>query len=129
MLVPVGGGGLLSGVATAIKSLKPDVKVIGVEPEVAADAQDSFRSGRVVEITAAQAWRTIADGVRTLHVSELTLEHIRRYVDDIITVSETELRAALRLIYSMPSWWPSLPVHYRSPHISHTAPNCRPPAT
>ena len=98
VLVPVGGGGLLSGVATAIKSVKPHVKVIGIEPELAADAQESFRSGRVVEITAAHAGRTIADGVRTQHVSELTLAHIQRYVDDIITVSEAEIRDATRHI-------------------------------
>jgi threonine dehydratase len=95
-LVPVGGGGLVSGVATALKSLKPDVKVIGVEPELAADAQESFRTGKIVEITNEQASRTIADGTRTLSVGTLTLEHMSQYVDDIVTVSEEEIRNATR---------------------------------
>jgi len=96
VLVPVGGGGLLSGVAVALKTLKPDVKIIGVEPELAADAQASFRSGQIVAITPAEANRTIADGTRTQHVGDLTLAHIRQYVDDIITVSEAEIREATR---------------------------------
>ena len=96
VLVPVGGGGLLAGVATALKLIKPSVRVIGVEPELAADAQESFRTGNVVAITQTQADRTIADGTRTLHVSELTLAHHRRYVDDIVTVSEAEIRDAVR---------------------------------
>ncbi len=96
VLVPVGGGGLLSGIATALKSLKPGVKVIGVEPELAADAQESFRSGKIVEYTTAKASRTIADGVRTTSVGNLTFAHIKEYVDDIITVSEAEIHAAMR---------------------------------
>ena len=96
VLAPVGGGGLLGGVAAALKLLKPSVKVIGVEPELAADAQASWRSGRVVEWPAAHTSRTLADGVRTLAVSELTLAHLRQYADDIVTVSEAELRAAAR---------------------------------
>ena len=96
VLAPVGGGGLLSGVAAALKLLKPSVKVVGVEPELAADAQASWRSGRVVEWPAAHTNRTLADGVRTLAVSELTLAHLRQYADDIVTVSEAALRAAAR---------------------------------
>ncbi len=96
VIVPIGGGGLISGVATAIKSLKPNVKVIGVEPELAADAQQSLREGQVVEWTAADTNRTIADGVRTVSVGQLNYEHIRAYVDTIITVSEAEIRAAVR---------------------------------
>ncbi|WP_223648531.1 threonine ammonia-lyase [Hymenobacter psoromatis] len=96
VLTPVGGGGLLGGVAAALKLLKPSVKIIGVEPELAADAQASWRSGRVVEWPAADTNRTLADGVRTLAVSELTLAHLRQYADDIVTVSEAELRAAAR---------------------------------
>ncbi|MGI4834871.1 MAG: threonine ammonia-lyase [Janthinobacterium lividum] len=96
VLAPVGGGGLLGGMAAALKLLKPSVKVIGVEPELAADAQASYRSGRVVEWPAAHTSRTLADGVRTLSVSELTLAHLRQYADDIVTVSEAELRAAAR---------------------------------
>ena len=96
VLTPVGGGGLLGGVAAALKLLKPSVKIIGVEPELAADAQASWRSGRVVEWPAADTNRTLADGVRTLAVSELTLAHLRQYADDLVTVSEAELRAAAR---------------------------------
>jgi threonine dehydratase len=96
VLVPVGGGGLLSGAATAIKSLNPNVKVVGIEPELAADAYASFRSGKIVELSAAETNRTLADGVRTLSLGELNFAHIQRYVDDIITVSESELREATR---------------------------------
>ncbi|WP_254243981.1 pyridoxal-phosphate dependent enzyme [Hymenobacter sp. BRD128] len=96
VLTPVGGGGLLGGVAAALKLLKPSVKIIGVEPELAADAQASLRAGRVVEWAAADTNRTLADGVRTLAVSELTFAHIQHYADDIVTVSEAELRAAAR---------------------------------
>ncbi len=98
VLVPVGGGGLISGVATAIKALQPKARVIGVEPELAADARDSFRSGSIVEITAAQAGRTIADGVRTQHIGDLTFDQIKSMVDDIITVSEDEIKDAMRRI-------------------------------
>ena len=96
VLAPVGGGGLLGGVAAALKLLKPSVKVIGVEPELAADAQASLQAGQVVEWTAADTNRTLADGVRTLALSELTFQHLRQYADAIVTVSEAELRAAAR---------------------------------
>jgi threonine dehydratase len=96
VLVPVGGGGLISGVATALQNLKPGVRVIGVEPELADDARQSLRSGRIVEYTAAQTGRTIADGTRTLSVGDLTLAHMQHYVDDIITVSEASIRRAVR---------------------------------
>jgi threonine dehydratase len=98
VLTPVGGGGLISGIAAALKSRKPDVKIVGVEPELAADAQASLRSGQLVEITPAEANRTIADGVRTLSLGDLTFAHIRRYVEDIVAVSESEIRAATRQI-------------------------------
>jgi threonine dehydratase len=96
VLVPVGGGGLISGVATALKSKNPNVKVIGVEPELANDAQLSFRGGKIIEFTAAQTARTIADGTRTLSVGDITFAHIQKYVDDIITVSEAEIRDAIK---------------------------------
>jgi threonine dehydratase len=95
-LTPVGGGGLISGIAAALKSLKPSVKVIGVESALAADAQSSLRGGQLVEWTAAQTNRTIADGTRTLSLSPLTFAHVQQYVDDIVTVSETEIRDAVR---------------------------------
>jgi threonine dehydratase len=100
VLAPVSGGGLLSGIATAIKLSKPSVKVIGVEPGLAPDAQASFRKGNVVEFPAEQTSRTVADGLRTQSVGVINFEHMRRYVDDIITVSEDEILAATRLLAS-----------------------------
>jgi threonine dehydratase len=96
VLVPVGGGGLISGVSAAIKLLRPDVQVIGVEPELANDAQQSLRSGCILELSAQEVSRTIADGLRTQSVGEINFEHIRRYVDAIVTVSDPEMLAAMR---------------------------------
>lgn len=96
LLVPVSGGGLISGVATAVKSLRPDVTVVGVEPELAADAQQSVREDRRVEWSTDQTYRTIADGLRTTSVGVLPFEHMRRYVDDIVTVTEEQIRSAMR---------------------------------
>ncbi len=102
VLAPVGGGGMISGVATAIKLSKPSTNVIGVEPELAADAQASLRAGKIVQFPAEQVSRTIADGLRTQSVGPITFEHIRRYVDDIVTVTEDEIREAVRLLASNP---------------------------
>jgi threo-3-hydroxy-L-aspartate ammonia-lyase len=96
VLVPIGGGGLISGVATALKTLRPSVKIIGVEPVLADDARQSLQQGRIIEITAAQTARTIADGVRTLAIGAHTFAHMQEYVDGIVTVSEDEIRAAAR---------------------------------
>ena len=96
VIVPIGGGGLASGVATALKCLKPSVKVIGVEPELAADARESLAQGRVVEWAATDTNRTIADGVRTVSIGALTFAHLQAYIDEIITVSEAEIREAVR---------------------------------
>jgi threonine dehydratase len=76
--------------------------VIGVEPEFAADAQASLRSGRLVQLPAEQVSRTSADGLRTQSVGELNLQHIRLYVDDIVTVSESEIRDAMTLLANDP---------------------------
>src|SRR5579863_7552519 len=100
---PVGGGGLISGVAAAIKLTKPAVKVIGVEPEVAADAQASLRAGKIVQFPAEQVSRTIADGLRTQSVGSINFEHIQRFVDDIITVTEGEIRQAMKLLAADPA--------------------------
>jgi threonine dehydratase len=96
VLVPVGGGGMISGVATAIKLSNSAVKVIGVEPALAADAQASLRAGKIVELAADQVTRTAADGLRTQSIGAINFEHMRRYVDDIITVSEDEILEAVR---------------------------------
>lgn len=98
VLVPVSGGGLISGVAAAIKQQRPDVKVVGVEPELAGDAAASFRAGHIVSFTAAQTSRTIADGLRTQQVGDLNWQHIRAFVDDIVTVTEDEIRSTVRTI-------------------------------
>jgi threonine dehydratase len=74
--------------------------VIGVEPELAADAQASLRSGRIVEFPPEQVGRTIADGLRTQQLGDITFAHIERYVDNIVTVSEDEIvNATRRLAY------------------------------
>src|SRR5271170_3639122 len=92
VLVPVGGGGLISGVAAAVKLANPNVKVIGVEPEIAADAQASLRAGHIVTFPAEQVSQTLADGLRTQSIGAINFEHIRAYVDDIVTVTEEEIR-------------------------------------
>jgi threonine dehydratase len=98
VLVPVSGGGLISGVAAAIKQQRPEVRVIGVEPELAADAAASFHAGRIVSFTGEETSRTIADGLRTQQVGDLNWQHIRTFVDDIITVTEADIRATVRAI-------------------------------
>lgn len=97
-LSPVSGGGLLSGVATAIKLGKPDARVFGIEPELAGDAQESFRGGKLVSWPAEMTTRTMADGLRTQSLGNLNFEHVRAYVDDIITVKEDEIAAAMRVL-------------------------------
>ncbi|MCO5968018.1 threonine ammonia-lyase [Actinoallomurus soli] len=98
VFVPISGGGLIAGVATAIKAKRPETKVIGVEPALAADARDSFRVGRRIGWPAAETSRTIADALRVERVGERPFEHIRAYVDDVIVVSEDEIRSAMRLL-------------------------------
>ena len=101
VLAPIGGGGLISGIATAIKETNPKAKVIGVEPEFAADAQASLRSGKLQSISGESAARTAADGLRSQSIGEINFEHIRKYVDDIVTVTEDEIRRAMRrLLFS-----------------------------
>jgi threonine dehydratase len=98
VLVPVSGGGLLSGVATAVKLLRPQTKVFGIEPELAGDTAESFRSGAIVTWPAELTSRTIADGLRTQSVGERNFAHIQAFVDGIITVTEAEIKAAMRAI-------------------------------
>ena len=96
VLVPVSGGGLIGGVATAVKALSPSTRVIGVEPELAGDAAESFRTGERVFWTTEQTYRTIADGLRTTSVGEVPWRQIQKYVDDVVTVGEDEIRDGVR---------------------------------
>ena len=98
VLSPVSGGGLLSGVAAAVRQLRPKAVVVGVEPELAGDAAESFRQGKIVTWAAELTSRTIADGLRTQSVGLRNFAHIQAFVDRIITVSESEIRAAMRAI-------------------------------
>lgn len=95
VLVPIGGGGLASGIAVAVKALRPDVQVIGAEPELAADAADSLEAGHIVQWTNEQRYRTVADGVRT-NIVERTFAHLSTYLDGIIRISEDEIMSAVR---------------------------------
>jgi threonine dehydratase len=98
VLAPVSGGGLLSGVAAAVKQLRPQAKVFGVEPELAGDTAESFRTGSIVTWGAELVSRTIADGLRTQSVGVRNFAHLQAFVEGIITVTESEIRAAVRAI-------------------------------
>jgi threo-3-hydroxy-L-aspartate ammonia-lyase len=98
VLIPVGGGGLASGIAVALRALKPRARLIGVEPELAADARDSLRARRIVAWSSDDVSRTIADGTRTTALGPRTFAHLSALLDDIVTVSEAEIVAAVRLI-------------------------------
>jgi threonine dehydratase len=98
VLAPVSGGGLLSGVASAVKNLRPQARIFGVEPELAADTAESFRTGCIVTWGAELTSRTLADGLRTQSVGTRNFAHIQAYVDGILTVTESEIRAAMRSI-------------------------------
>ena len=95
ILVPLGGGGLVSGIACAAKLKNPQIKVIGVEPEGAASALAALQKGEVVELKEAN---TIADGTAVKRIGETNFEYIKKYVDDIITVSDYELMEAFLLL-------------------------------
>ena len=98
VFVPVGGGALLAGIATAIKSIRLAVRVIGVEPESANDAQRSLAAG-TIQKNAVRS-NTIADGLRTLCVGDRDYAHIRGVVDEIVTVSDREVLRAMKVIFS-----------------------------
>jgi threonine dehydratase len=97
IVVPIGGGGLASGVAVAVRALAPGARLIGVESELAADARQSLREGRIVRWDSALVSRTIADGTRTTALGERTFAHLSALLDEIVTVSETEIAAGVRL--------------------------------
>jgi threonine dehydratase len=94
ILVPVGGGGLASGVATAAKALDPTIKVYGVEPEFAAETKEGLESGTLTTWSTEETYRTMADGVRTAP-SDLTFAHMIARLDGIVTVSEAEIGRAV----------------------------------
>jgi threonine dehydratase len=93
MLVPLGGGGLLSGTALATRALSPHCKLHGVEPEAGNDAQQSLRAGRIISIPTPQ---TLADGAQTQQLGDLTFELIRRDVSSVVTASDSQLVEAMR---------------------------------
>ena len=95
VLVPIGGGGLSAGVCVAVKGLRPDATVIGVEPELAADAAESIRQDRIVRWAPALTGRTIADGVRTSALGRIPFAHLRRLIDDVVIVSEDDIKRAM----------------------------------
>jgi threonine dehydratase len=95
VLIPVSGGGLASGIGTAIRALCPDAKIYGVEPDLAADTAQSLGEGRRVNWSIEDRNRTIADGLRS-QPSELTFAHLQKVLDGMITVSEAEIRSAVR---------------------------------
>ncbi len=95
VFVPVSGGGLASGIGTAIKALCPEAVVIGVEPELAADTAEGLALGRRVDWPITDRNRTIADGLRS-QPSELTFAHLQNVLDEIVTVSEAEIRSGVR---------------------------------
>ena len=98
LYVPVSGGGLVAGIAAAAKLSDPRVRVIGVEPELAADALASRRAGERIALPAEQMARTLADGLRVQKVGERPWPHLVAYVDELVTVSEAEIREAMRRI-------------------------------
>jgi threonine dehydratase len=98
VLAPVGGGGLLSGVAASIRQQRPECRVVGVEPELAGDAAASLRQGAIVQFTAEQTTRTLADGLRTQSLGTRNFAHIQHYVDRIVTVTEEEIEEAMRTL-------------------------------
>jgi threonine dehydratase len=96
VLVPVGGGGLIAGVAAAVKDRRPEVRVVAVEPELAADLAEGYAAGTRTDWPRELTGRTIADGLRSPAVGELTWAHITSLVDDVVTVSEASIIDAMR---------------------------------
>jgi threonine dehydratase len=98
VLMPIGGGGLSSGVAVALRALHPGARIIGVEPELAADAAQSLREGRIVRWDAARTGSTIADGVRSQAIGVRNFAHLSKLLDGVVTVGDAEIGAGVRLI-------------------------------
>lgn len=98
--VPIGGGGLIAGIATAIKALQPSTKVIGVEPENSAAAHKSFIAGRLVTLDPGEGQASIAEGLVIDRIGILPWQHIQAFVDDVLTVSEVEIASAMSEVSS-----------------------------
>jgi threo-3-hydroxy-L-aspartate ammonia-lyase len=96
VLIPVSGGGLSAGIATAVKALAPNARIIGVEPELAADGRESLAAGEIVRWDGSLTTRTMADGLRVEHLGWLPFLHLRRFMDEIVTVSEEQIAEAMR---------------------------------
>jgi threonine dehydratase len=96
VLVCVGGGGMISGISAAVKNLRPQTRVYGVESELAAKGRASFEAGSRIAFPADETVRTIADGLRAQSVGECNFELIQKYVDGFISVSEDEIRESVR---------------------------------
>jgi threonine dehydratase len=95
VLVPIGGGGLISGTAVALRSLLPGVRIVGVEPEGAASMKSAVEEGRPVRLDSID---TIADGLAPVQAGELTFRHVREFVDEVVTVGDDAIRAATKLL-------------------------------
>jgi threonine dehydratase len=96
VVVPIGGGGLISGVATAVKGLRPDARVVGVEPELAPSLHDALEAGRSVPVEPT----SIADGLNAPFAGENALAVVKERVDELVLVSEQEIEDAFRLLYT-----------------------------
>lgn len=101
IVTPVSGGGLLSGTGTAVKLTSPAVQVWGAEPELAADAKESFEARKLIKWAAEKTTRTIGDGLRTQSLGSLNFQHILTYVDGIVAVTEDEILSAMRTLLSV----------------------------
>ena len=95
IVVPIGGGGLISGIACAAKQIKPDIKIVGVEPSGAASATEALKKNKLVTLPEAN---TIADGTAVKRIGELNFEYIKKYVDEVVTVDDYELTEAFLLL-------------------------------
>lgn len=95
ILVPIGGGGLISGIAIAVKNINPDIKIIGIEAEGAQSMHDSLAKGELVDLTSSG---TIADGIAVKCPGDITLATAQKYVDEVVVVNDSEIAHALYLL-------------------------------
>jgi len=95
IVVPIGGGGIISGIASTVKSIRPEVKVIGVQSSACPSAYESYRSGK---ITSVDSHHSIADGISVKQVGDLNFDIIRKCVDDVVLVDEDQIAAAILLL-------------------------------